>query len=71
VLVRMALLAQANSEPIVRLLPHASTTAIANMGNFDPCHATAYGTGVAPDKIAMRWRLPSAFALCFFWYLAW
>jgi hypothetical protein len=67
----MALFAQADSKPIVRLLTHASAASVADMGNFDPCHAIAYGTGMAPDKIAMRWRLPSALALCFFWYFAW
>jgi hypothetical protein len=69
-LVRMALLAQANSKPIMRLLSHASTASVANVGDFNPSHAAAYGTGVAPDKIAMRWRLPSALTLCLFWYLA-
>lgn len=70
-LVCMALLAQANSKPIVRLLTHASPASIANVGDFNPSHAATYGTGVASDKIAMRWRLPSALTLCLFWYLAW
>ncbi len=51
-LVRVALLAQADSKPIMRLLSHASATSIANVGNFNSCHAATYGTGVASDKIA-------------------
>jgi len=51
----MAITAQANGEPVIWFLPHASAASHADMSNLNIDFAIAVAASVLANKVAMRW----------------